>query len=74
MKQIEYRNRYKANEGCLIVRKLDDFIMGDTIDLGTYDTIQNYKDVEFSQEFIDNFKKKLEDPIDMPADDIPDFL
>lgn len=37
MIQIENTSIYKANEGCFIVRKADNFIMGENIDLGSLD-------------------------------------
>ena len=48
-------NIYTADEGKLIVRKADDFIMGDSIDLGSADNIENYEEREFTQEEIDAF-------------------
>ena len=42
--------RYNANEGCFIVRKSDDFIMGESICLGDADSIDNYDDVEYTEE------------------------
>lgn len=48
-------NIYTAEEGKLIVRKADDFIMGDSIDLGSADSIDNYEERDFTQEEIDAF-------------------
>lgn len=48
-------NIYTADEGKLIVRKEDDFIMGDAIDLGSADSIENYEDRAFTQEEVDAF-------------------
>ena len=48
-------NIYTAEEGKLIVRKADNFIMGDIIDLGSADSIDNYEERDFTQEEIDNF-------------------
>ena len=48
-------NIYTADEGKLIVRKADDFIMGPDIDLGSADDINNYEEREFTQEEIDAF-------------------
>lgn len=48
-------NIYTAEDGKLIVRKSDGFIMGDAIDLGSADNIENYEENEFSQEEIDAF-------------------
>ena len=36
--------RYAADEGCFIVRKSDQKIMGEAIDLGSDDNIENYED------------------------------
>ena len=46
-------NIYTADEGKLIVRKADDFIMGDAIDLGSADSIENYEERAFTEEEID---------------------
>ena len=48
-------NIYTADEGKLIVRKADDFIMGDAIDLGSADSIENYEERAFTEEEIDAF-------------------
>ena len=53
------RNKYYAEEGCLIVRKSDDFIMGDGICLGTQDTIDNYEEREFTKEEIEEFFRSI---------------
>jgi hypothetical protein len=52
-------NLYSAEEGKLIVRKSDDFIMGDAIDLGSADSIENYEERDFTQEEIDAFYESL---------------
>lgn len=62
MIRIENTNRYKANEGCLIVRKVDDFIMGDIIDLGSADSIENYEDREFPEEVIKTYTEDSDFP------------
>ena len=49
---MEYTNHYKAKEGYTFKRKEDDFIMGEAIDLGLSDSIDNYKDVPFTEEFL----------------------
>ena len=43
MKHIENTNLYKADEGCFIVRKADNFIVGNIIDVGNKDNIDNYE-------------------------------
>lgn len=52
-------NIYTADEGKLIVRKADDFIMGDAIDLGSADSIDNYEERAFSKEEIAAFWESL---------------
>lgn len=51
-------NIYTAEEGKLIVRKEDDFIMGPDIDLGSADSIDNYEERDFSEEEIKEFYNK----------------
>lgn len=60
MKHIENTNIYKAEKGKLIVRKLDDFIMGDAIDLGSADSIENYKDEPYTDKSYKKFCKSVE--------------
>lgn len=52
-------NIYTADEGKLIVRIADDFIMGDAIDLGSADSIDNYEEREFTDEEIKEFYKSV---------------
>jgi hypothetical protein len=52
---IQEGNIYTAEEGKLIVRISDDFIMGPSIDLGSADNIDNYEERSFSQEEMNNF-------------------
>lgn len=52
-------NIYTADEGKLIVRKADGFIMGDAIDLGSADSIENYEERAFSEEEIKAFWESL---------------
>lgn len=60
----EYGRIWVADEGCFIVRKSDNWIMGDSIDLGTNDSIDNYEDrpytAESRAEFFDSIGE--EDP------------
>ena len=51
--------RYKANEGCFIIRKSDDFIMGESICLGDADSIDNYDDVEYTEESYEEFYRSI---------------
>ena len=63
MKQISERI-YKADKGCFIVRIADNFIMGEDIDLGSADSIDNYKDVPYTEESYKEFYESL--GIDIP--------
>lgn len=60
MKTIDNRH-YTADNGCLIVRKKDDFIMGARIDLGSADSIDNYEERKFTEEEIEDFYRSLGD-------------
>lgn len=57
MKTIE--NRYFADKGNFIVRKVDGFIMGEDIDLGTGDSIENYEEKPFTEETFNAFYKSI---------------
>ena len=59
MKQIENTSIYKADEGCFIVRKEDNFIMGEEIDLGSADSIENYEDQPYTEESYKEFYNNL---------------
>ena len=50
MKHIENSSIYTAEDGKLIVRKADGFIMGPDIDLGSADDIENYEDKVYTEE------------------------
>lgn len=50
---------YKADKGCFIVRKVDNFIMGEEIDLGTADSIDNYEDQPYTEESYNQFYESL---------------
>ena len=52
-------NRYTASDGCFIVRKADDFIMGESIDLGSADSIENYEDQPYTEESYEEFYKSI---------------
>lgn len=54
MKQIN-EHLYEADHGCFIVRKEDNFIMGEGIDLGTSDSIDNYIDSPYTEESYKEF-------------------
>lgn len=59
MEHIENTSIYKADEGCFIVRKADGFIMGEDIDLGSSDSIDNYEDKEYTDEEYNEFYESL---------------
>lgn len=59
MTQIEQSSNYKAAEGCFIVRKSDGFIMGEEIDLGSADSIDNYEDKEYTEESYNAFYESI---------------
>ena len=58
MKKIN-EHFYEADKGCFIVRKEDDFIMGEAIDLGLSDSIDNYKDVPFTEDSYKEFYESI---------------
>lgn len=51
--------RYKAADGCFIVRKADDFIMGKSISLGSSDNIDNYEDRPYTEESYREFYESI---------------
>jgi len=57
MKQTE--NRFTAEDGNFIVRKSDGYIMGETIDLGTDDSIANYEEQPYTEESYKAFYESL---------------
>ena len=59
MEHIENTSIYKADKGCFIVRKADGFIMGEDIDLGSSDSIDNYEDKEYTDEEYNEFYESL---------------
>lgn len=50
MRHIDGTSLYEADEGRMLVRKADGFIMGDGIDLGVDDSIDNYEERVFTPE------------------------
>lgn len=58
MKQIN-NTIYQADEGCFIVRKFDKYIMGESIDLGSADTIDNYEDIQYTEESYKEFYESI---------------
>lgn len=59
MKHIENTSIYKADKNCFIVRKKDNFIMGEDIDLGSADNIDNYKDEPYTEESYKQFYESI---------------
>ena len=59
MKHIDNTSIYKASEGCFIVRKADSFIMGEEIDLGSADSIDNYEDQPYTEESYKEFYESI---------------
>lgn len=56
--------RYAADEGCFIVRKSDQKIMGEAIDLGSDDNIENYEDQAYTEESYREFYTSIGVDID----------
>lgn len=52
-------NIYTAEKGKLIVRIADNYIMGDAIDLGSADSIENYEERDFTEEEMRSFWESL---------------
>lgn len=50
MKKQENSNLWLADDGKTFVQKSDGFVMGTGIDLGENDTIENYEEVELTEE------------------------
>ena len=61
--------RYAADEGCFIVRKSDQKIMGEAIDLGSDDNIENYEDQAYTEESYREFYAGI--GIDVTAENEP---
>lgn len=57
---------YQADKGCFIVRKNDQVIMGEAIDLGSADSIENYEDQPFTEESYREFYTSIGVDIDGP--------
>ena len=54
--------RYQADNGKFIVRKSDSFIMGEAICLGDADIIDNYTEVEYTEESYKEFYESIGEP------------
>lgn len=55
-------NKYYAEDGKFIVRKSDGFIMGEGIDLGSSDSIDNYEEQPYTEESYNEFYESLSLP------------
>ena len=55
--------RYQADNGKFIVRKTDNFIMGEAICIGDEDTVDNYTEVEYTEESYKEFYESIGQPI-----------
>ena len=62
MKHVD-GSRFKAEEGCFIVRKADNFIMGEDIDIGSADSLDNYEDQPYTEESYKEFYESIGMPI-----------
>lgn len=56
---------YQADKGCFIVRKEDQEIMGEAIDLGSADSIDNYEDQPFTEESYREFYASIGIDVDV---------
>ena len=52
---IQVNNIYTADEGKWFIRKSDSFIMGESLDMGIYDNIENYDEVTYTEEEYNEF-------------------
>ncbi|MBR5638211.1 MAG: hypothetical protein IKW83_00465 [Muribaculaceae bacterium] len=68
MKTSDNRH-YQAENGCFIVRKSDKVIMGEAIDLGSADSIDNYEDQPFTEESYRDFYASIGIDIDAKKQD-----
>ena len=59
MTHRENSSLYLADDGKMFVRKSDNFIMGDGIDIGINDSIENYEEKAFTEEEISCFWKSI---------------
>ena len=56
-------NKYTADKGKWFVRKPESFVMGEILDMGIYDSIENYDEVTYTKEeykeFCNKYKTKI---------------
>jgi hypothetical protein len=52
-------NIYTAEDGNFIIRKADSFIMGESIDLGSADSIDNYEEQPYTEESYKAFYESI---------------
>lgn len=55
---VQNENIYKADKGKWFVRKLDSFVMGKSLDMGIYDSIENYDEVVYTEEEYNEFQNR----------------
>ena len=74
MKHEEGTNLYLADDGTMFVRKSDGKVMGDGIDLGEADSIDNYEEREFTAEDRATFWESIGMPDPKKRPDRPERL
>lgn len=55
---VQNENIYKADKGKWFVRKADSFVMGRSLDMGIYDSIENYDEVAYTEEEYEEFQNR----------------
>lgn len=55
---VQNENIYKADKGKWFVRKADSFVMGKSLDMGIYDSIENYDEVAYTEEEYNEFQNR----------------
>lgn len=69
---IQEGTRYTAEKGNFIVRKADSFIMGENIDLGSADSIDNYEEQPYTEESYKEFYASIGIDIEKKDEDKKD--
>lgn len=59
---------YQADKGCFLVRKSDQVIMGEAIDLGSEDAIENYEDQPYTDESYREYYASIGVTLDTPKE------
>ena len=55
---VQNGNIYTADEGKWFIRKSDSFVMGESMDMGVEDSIENYDEIAYTQEEYNEFCEK----------------